>query len=108
MFANQLKKYRIEAKLTLEQFANSINKILGTNYTKNTIRSWENGINPKIEAIEAIAKILNIPVQYLFDDSDEAIKKIIDLKYPGLFQINFYKNELIKHLKKLLHEIEDK
>ena len=68
-------------------FANRINVLLGTTFKDVNVSSWENGINPKIETIQAIADILDIPVQYLFDDSDKVINKIVANKAPQLKQM---------------------
>ncbi|HIP59099.1 MAG TPA: XRE family transcriptional regulator, partial [Campylobacterales bacterium] len=71
MFGELLKKYRKIADLTLEELAQRVNERAGTTYTKATVRSWEKGNNPKVVIIQIIADILDIPVQYLFDDSDK-------------------------------------
>jgi phage repressor protein C with HTH and peptisase S24 domain len=87
MFSENLKKYRNMIGLTQEQLALAINSLINNEYTKSNVQSWERGVNPKIEVIEAIAEILDIPVQYLFDDSDKAINKIISNKAPQLKEI---------------------
>lgn len=76
MFAEQLKKYRKLARLTQKEIADSLSNILNKNYTNDNIQSYERGVNPKIEVIIAIAEILNIPEQYLFDDSDNTLDKL--------------------------------
>jgi len=87
MFSENLKKYRNMIGLTQEQLALAINSLINNEYTKSNVQSWERGVNPKIEVIEAIAEILDIPVQYLFDDSDKAINQIISNKAPQLKEI---------------------
>ena len=87
MFGELLKKYRKIADLTLEELAQRVNEIAGTTYTKATVRSWERGNNPKVVIIQIIADILDIPVQYLFDDSDKVINKIVANKAPQLKQM---------------------
>jgi len=87
MFSENLKKYRNMLSLTQEQLALEINKLLNSEYTKNNIQSWERGVNPKLEVIYAIADVLDIPIQYLFDDSDKVINKIISHKAPQLKEI---------------------
>jgi len=88
MFNYNLKKYRELKNYTQEQIANSINNILGTNYKKSSIYSWERNVSPKVEIISAIAEILNIPEQFLFDDSDNAINKVITKKAPQFKEIS--------------------
>ena len=87
MFAELLKKYRTMRGLTQSELAEEINELLGTDVKSVNVSSWEKGTNPKIEIIEAIAEILNIPVQYLFDDSDQAINKIISNRAPQLKEV---------------------
>ncbi len=84
MFSYNLKRYRKANNLTQDKLSDEINELLNTSYTKDNVRSWEKGTNPKIDTIEAIAKILNIPVQYLFDDSKEALSKIIKKELPEM------------------------
>ena len=73
MFSENLKKYRKISGMTQEELANKINILLNSNYTKNNVQSWERGVNPKIDVISAIAEILEITEQYLFDDSEKDI-----------------------------------
>jgi phage repressor protein C with HTH and peptisase S24 domain len=87
MFADLLKKYRNMRGFKQSELADKINELLGTDIKSVNVSSWEKGTNPKIEIIEAIADILDIPVQYLFDDSDQAINKIISNKAPQLKEI---------------------
>lgn len=84
MFSELLKKYRNLRGLKQFELADKINKLLNTDVKSINVSSWENGTNPKIEIIDAIAEILDIPVQYLFDDSDKAINKIISNKAPQI------------------------
>ena len=87
MFFELLKKYRTTRGLKQSELADKINELLGTDIKSINVSKWEQGTNPKIEIIEAIAEILDIPVQYLFDDSDKAINKIISNKAPQLKEI---------------------
>jgi len=73
MFSKQLKKYRKLAKYTQSELAICLSQIIGFEITGNNIRSYEAGTNPKVEVIEALALILKIPVQFLFDDSEFAL-----------------------------------
>lgn len=77
MFNELLKKYRKLARLTQTELAEKLEYKLGSKYTYSSIQSYERGVNPKIEVIEALAEILNIPEQFLFDDSDHTIEKIV-------------------------------
>lgn len=87
MFFELLKKYRTIRGLKQSELAEKINELLNTDIKSINVSKWEQGTNPKIEIIEAIAEILDIPVQYLFDDSDKAINKIISNKAPQLKDI---------------------
>jgi len=88
MFSEQLKKYRKKANYTQSELAICVSQILGYTITGNNIRSYEANTNPKIEVIEALALILKIPVQYLFDDSEFALSQ-------------FSKNEMIQDIIKV-------
>ena len=87
MFNSNLKKYREQKSFTQEQLANEVNKILDTKYKKSSIYSWERNVSPNVDVIKAISEILDIPEQYLFDDSDKAINKIISSKAPQFKEI---------------------
>jgi len=84
MFPELLKKYRKKRGLKQEDLANSLNDLLGSKYNikVSNVSSWEVGTNPKIEVIEAIAEILNIPVQYLFNDSNDVINEMLGDRMP--------------------------
>jgi len=84
MFGELLKKYRKQKGFTQVKLADRLSDLLSTEIKQINVSSWEQGVNPKIEIIEAIAEILDIPVQYLFDDSDEVINKIVANKAPQL------------------------
>ena len=88
MFNDNLKKYRALRGLTQEQLATAINGLLiGKEYKKSNVQSWERDVSPKLDVITAIADILNIPEQFLFDDSKEVINKIISNEAPALKMI---------------------
>lgn len=76
MFGKQLKKYRDYKRLTQADLAEQLSVIIGKSFNGSNISSYEDGTNPKIEVIEALATILNIPEQYLFNDSDNTLEKI--------------------------------
>jgi len=97
MFASQLKKYRLNRNMTRKKLAEELNKIVFIDKKEidvNNITSWERGTNPRLEIIEAISQVLDIPVQYLFDDSNQALDKIIQDKLPDT-------NNIIQNTKKV-------
>lgn len=95
MFNDNLKKYRSLKGLTQEQLAIKINELLvDKDYKKSNVQSWERDVSPKIDVIAAIAEILDIPEQFLFDDSKEAIGKIVSMEVPNL-------RNMVEHTKKI-------
>ena len=94
MFSENLKKYRKEAGLTFETLANKVSEDIGTKYNKSTARTWENGASPKIEIIESISRVLKLPVQYLFNNSDDIINQIISKQMPTF-------KSMMEHTKKV-------
>lgn len=82
MFGQQLRKYRKLAYMTQKDLAYRIELITGKTCKPEYISSYESGSNPKIDVIEAIIEVLGIPAQFLFDDSDKALNKIVDNKIP--------------------------
>jgi len=94
VFAYQLKKYRKMRKMKQSELIEAVNLILGTNFTAGNVSTWERGVSPKIEVIEAIAEVLKIPVQYLFDDSEECVNIIIKDKLVSV-------DEMRKNIKKV-------
>ena len=94
MFNDNLKKYRHLKGLTQEQLATRLSDILGKEYKKSNVQSWERNVSPKLEVIMAIADILDIPEQFLFDDSSDAINKIVSKEMPNV-------KNLVEHTKKI-------
>jgi transcriptional regulator with XRE-family HTH domain len=94
MFNENLKKYRNMAGLTQDKLALSINNLIDSDYTKSNVQSWERGVNPKLDVISAIADILDIPEQFLFDDSSDTIKKIVSREAPRL-------RDMVEHVKEI-------
>jgi len=94
MFSELFKKYRKIKKLTQNEIADKLSRILGYEIKQSNIGSWENGTNPKIEVIIAIAEILDIPEQFLFDDSKETLNKIVSREAPNL-------RSMVEHTKKI-------
>ena len=87
MFGMQLKKYRKKNYLTQKELAYRVEVLTGRTCKTEYISAYENGTNPKIETIIALAEILNIPEQYLFDDSKVTIKKIISKELPSFHSL---------------------
>ncbi len=82
MFAENLRKYRERLNLSREALAHRLNAIHGIKCTKDNVASWENNTNPKIEVIMALADVLGIPEQFLFNDSQRAVNEIIKETMP--------------------------
>ena len=95
MFGKLLKKYRKEAKYTQGELAYRLSVILNRKITNENIRSWENGTNPKLDIIIPIAEILNIPEQYLFNDSKESINKIVNKEVPNFNSFNEHTKKVV-------------
>jgi transcriptional regulator with XRE-family HTH domain len=87
MFGTQLRKYRKKNYLTQKELAYRVEVLTGKTCKMEYISAYENGTNPKIETIVALAEILNIPEQYLFDDSKVTIKKIIGKELPSFHSL---------------------
>jgi len=79
MFAKLLKKYRKKENLTQNEIAILLSQIIGKDITGDNIRSYEGNTNPKLDVIEALALILKIPVQFLFDDSEYALSQFSNI-----------------------------
>jgi len=94
MFNYNLKKYRELKSFTQEQLANEVNRLLNTKYKKSSIYSWERNVSPNVEVITTIAEILDVPEQYLFDDSEEILNKIVSKEAPNL-------RSMVEHTKKI-------
>lgn len=77
MFSEQLKKWREFERLSQAELAALLSSVLGKSFTHSNIQSYEAGTNPKLDVISALAMILKIPEQYLFDDSEKVISKIV-------------------------------
>ena len=59
----ELKKIRLEKRLSQEEFADRINKQQGLSITKGMVSKWESGsIEPKTRMIKAIAETFNISI----------------------------------------------
>jgi len=82
MFSKNLRKYRESLRMTRESLAYRLRVLHNMECTGANIQNWEKGTNPKIETISALADVLGIPEQFLFDDSEKAINKIIDKQIP--------------------------
>jgi len=83
MFGELLKKYRKQMGMTQEDLAYRVEMLTGRPCKIADISGYERGTNPKIDTIRAIAEVLNIPEQFLFDDSAKNINKIVDSVLPN-------------------------
>ena len=76
MFKKNIKKFRKELGITQTVLAQKIEEETGKHCSTENIKSWESGVNPKIEMIEALATALNKPIQLLFNDNIEELEKV--------------------------------
>jgi transcriptional regulator with XRE-family HTH domain len=83
MFGMNLREYRQKKGLTQEALAEQLSDLLNEKYAKINVGKWETGTNPKIKVIIALAELLDIPEQYLFDNHPKKISKIIDDLIPN-------------------------
>jgi len=81
-FGENLKRYRNKLNMSRSDLAYRITTLYGFKSSNANVQSWENGSNPKIGTIVALADILGIPEQFLFDDSTQAIDMILKNKMP--------------------------
>lgn len=65
-FARNIRYFRDKMRLSQSELATKIEEITGKKTTYENIKSYENGTNPKVEIISAIAKALNITENELF------------------------------------------
>ena len=94
MFKQLLKKYRKKAKITQNELGIRVSQLLQKKFNGNNVRSYENGYttSPKLEVIEAISVVLDIPVQFLFDDSEYALSQFSNSDI--IENIKLYRKEL--------------
>lgn len=70
-FQNRLKELRKEKGWTQQELANEITEIhKGAVLKKQTISSYENGIEPSIDMLISISKTFNVTIDYLTGNSD--------------------------------------
>lgn len=68
---HNLKKLRLENKLTLENLASRLTKRSGLSFSKGLISRWENDIvQPRNEILKAYADEFNVSVDYLLGRID--------------------------------------
>jgi len=94
MFGELLKKYRKQSGMTQEDLAYRVEMLTGRRCKVADISGYERGTNPKIDTIQAIAEVLGIPEQFLFDDSEKSVNKIVDSVLPNY-------NSFTEHTKKV-------
>jgi transcriptional regulator with XRE-family HTH domain len=97
MFGALLKKYRKKSGMTQGDLAHRVEILTGKKCKTESISSYEKDTNPKIETIYILAEILNIPVQFLFDDNEKAIDVILKNKMPSIRPLvaNTFKIDMI-------------
>lgn len=84
----KIKKYRLIHKMTQKELGEE------TKIGESTIRKYELGIrNPKLEALQKISSVMDIPVNALIDDSilEQSYKKVYDILF-NLFMIDSQSN----------------
>lgn len=70
-FSERLKKLRLENSWTQQDLADKLSDIKnGMNLKKQTISSYENGVEPNICMLNNIAKVFNVTVDYLTGNSE--------------------------------------
>ena len=85
MFGENLMKYRKKLNMSRDDLAYRVETLYGFKCSGSSIQGWETkDINPKIGTIIALADILGIPEQFLFDDSDQAMDIILKNKMPNV------------------------
>ena len=106
---DKIKQFRLEKKLTMQQLADLSGK------SKGYISMLEKGINPQtqkpiepsLEAIQSIAKSLNVDLEDLISDTEDVIRlpklnnplveKITNVKHISTLKIFYnFKTELLK------------
>ena len=93
MFGSNLKKYRKKVHMTQKELAYRVELLTGNTCKTEYISSYERNTNPKLKTIEVLAEILNIPIQYLFNDSPAALAEIVSKELP---EFKLYKENTVK------------
>lgn len=65
MFSERLRQLRHKQNLSQEELADRVG------VHANTVSSWENGVIPKMQRLQALAKILGTTVTYLLGETDD-------------------------------------
>lgn len=93
-FIKQLKKIMIDKNLNQK----SLGKLIGVN--QQMISRWLTGsYNPAFSSIQKLAKALNVPVNYLMEDRNNASKEnenITDINKDILLQLKDHEIRLLK------------
>ncbi len=84
MLGNKIKQYRKKEGWTQAQFADLLNQRFGLKIERSMVSKWENGSQqPMIYTLTCIAKLFDIPLDFLTDDNPQPIKKGIKIPVLG-------------------------
>ena len=76
MLGNKIKQYRNKKGWTQAQFAELLNQRFGLKTERSMVSKWESGTQqPMIYTLTCIAKLFDIPLDFLTDDNPHQIKK---------------------------------
>ena len=76
MLGNRIKQYRKKKGWTQAQFAELLNQRFGLKTERSMISKWESGVQqPMIYTLTCIAKLFDVPLDFLTDDNPKPIKK---------------------------------
>ncbi|MDW0112920.1 helix-turn-helix transcriptional regulator [Sporosarcina saromensis] len=74
---SEIKKVRLENKLSQEEFAERINRQHHLAITKGMVSKWESGsIEPKTRMVKAIAETFNVSVDRILGLTQEKANKV--------------------------------
>lgn len=74
----KLKSLRKNKKLTMEQLADSLNKIYNTKINKGMISKWENNLGePSLDNIRTLASFYTVSLDYLLDINVEEKENLV-------------------------------
>lgn len=76
MLGNKIKQYRKKKGWTQVQFAELLNQRFGLKTERSMVSKWESGTQqPMIYTLTCIAKLFDVPLDFLTDDDPQPIKK---------------------------------
>lgn len=97
MFGIRLRQVRKEKGLTLDELAELYNSKFNGGLNKGTLSKYENGKQePMISAVDNLATILNVSIDYLLGKENNAINDTISITKNTLnFEINPHETKVI-------------